>query len=104
LEEDDGYSEAVDRAPPEWNRPSPQRRKRISVSEASGVIWHPCRQGLALRNSASASFSSCSGLTGSGPKTNGDDPLLTDVSVIPKGQEIEERFFPLLFDPRVKGT
>jgi hypothetical protein len=30
-----------------------------------------------------------------------DEPLLTGVPVIPKGQRMEGRFFPLLFDPRV---
>ena len=34
-----------------------------------------------------------------GVKSNSDDPLLEGVPVIPKGEKIEGRFFPLLFDP-----
>ena len=33
-----------------------------------------------------------------------DEPLLVGVSVIPKGQKIEGRFFPLLFDSRVMSA
>jgi ectoine hydroxylase-related dioxygenase (phytanoyl-CoA dioxygenase family) len=33
-----------------------------------------------------------------------DEPLLAGVSVIPKGQKIEGRFFPLLFDSRVMSA
>jgi len=33
-----------------------------------------------------------------------DEPLLAGVPVIPKGQKLEGRFFPLLFDPRVLGN
>jgi ectoine hydroxylase-related dioxygenase (phytanoyl-CoA dioxygenase family) len=36
-----------------------------------------------------------------GVRSASDEPLLTGVSVIPKGQNIEGRLFPLLFDPRV---
>ena len=38
-----------------------------------------------------------------GVRSASDEPLLTGVPVIPKGQKIEGRFFPLLFDPRVIG-
>lgn len=34
-----------------------------------------------------------------GVKSNSDDPLLEGVPAIPKGEKIEGRFFPLLFDP-----
>jgi len=33
-----------------------------------------------------------------------DEPLLAGVSVIPKGQKMEGRFFPLLFDPGIMGN
>jgi len=36
-----------------------------------------------------------------GVRSASDEPLLTGVSVIPKGQKMEGRFFPLLFDPGV---
>lgn len=38
-----------------------------------------------------------------GVQSASDEPLLTGVSVIPKGQKIEGRFFPLLFDPQTMG-
>jgi hypothetical protein len=38
-----------------------------------------------------------------GARSASDEPLLAGVSVIPKGQKMEGRFFPLLFDPRVMG-
>ena len=34
-----------------------------------------------------------------GVRSASDEPLLAGVSVIPKGQKMEGRFFPLLFDP-----
>jgi ectoine hydroxylase-related dioxygenase (phytanoyl-CoA dioxygenase family) len=39
-----------------------------------------------------------------GVRSMSDEPLLAGVPVIPKGQTIEGRFFPLLFDPRVMGN
>jgi ectoine hydroxylase-related dioxygenase (phytanoyl-CoA dioxygenase family) len=36
-----------------------------------------------------------------GVRSASDEPLLAGVSVIPKGQKMEGRFFPLLFDPEV---
>ena len=39
-----------------------------------------------------------------GVRSATDEPRLTGVSVIPKGQKIEGQFFPLLFDLRVMGT
>lgn len=33
-----------------------------------------------------------------------EEPLLAGVSVIPKGQKMEGRFFPLLFDPGIMGN
>lgn len=33
-----------------------------------------------------------------------DDPLLAGVPAIPKGQKMEGRFFPLLFDPKLMGN
>jgi ectoine hydroxylase-related dioxygenase (phytanoyl-CoA dioxygenase family) len=38
-----------------------------------------------------------------GVRSASDEPLLTGVSVIPKGQKMEGRFFPLLFDPALMG-
>ena len=34
-----------------------------------------------------------------GTCSNADEPLLTGVPVIPKGEKMQGRFFPLLFDP-----
>jgi hypothetical protein len=34
-----------------------------------------------------------------GVRSDSDDPLLTGVPVVPKGQPLGGRFFPLLFDP-----
>jgi ectoine hydroxylase-related dioxygenase (phytanoyl-CoA dioxygenase family) len=39
-----------------------------------------------------------------GVRSASDEPLLTGVSAIPKGQKMEGRFFPLLFDPGVMGN
>ena len=39
-----------------------------------------------------------------GVRSASDEPLLAGVPVIPKGQKMEGRFFPLLFDPRVMGN
>ena len=39
-----------------------------------------------------------------GVRSASDEPLLAGVSVIPKGQKMEGRFFPLLFDPGVMGS
>jgi hypothetical protein len=39
-----------------------------------------------------------------GVRSASDEPLLAGVSVIPKGQKMEGRFFPLLFDPGVMGN
>jgi ectoine hydroxylase-related dioxygenase (phytanoyl-CoA dioxygenase family) len=39
-----------------------------------------------------------------GVRSASDEPLLAGVSVIPKGQKMEGRFFPLLFDPGAMGT
>jgi ectoine hydroxylase-related dioxygenase (phytanoyl-CoA dioxygenase family) len=39
-----------------------------------------------------------------GVRSASDEPLLAGVSVIPKGQKMEGRFFPLLFDPEVMGN
>jgi ectoine hydroxylase-related dioxygenase (phytanoyl-CoA dioxygenase family) len=39
-----------------------------------------------------------------GVRTVSDEPLLAGVPVIPKGQKIEGRLFPLLFDPAVMGN
>jgi ectoine hydroxylase-related dioxygenase (phytanoyl-CoA dioxygenase family) len=39
-----------------------------------------------------------------GVRSASDEPLLAGVPVIPKGQKIDGRFFPLLFDPRVMGN
>jgi ectoine hydroxylase-related dioxygenase (phytanoyl-CoA dioxygenase family) len=36
-----------------------------------------------------------------GVRSASDEPLLTGVPVVPKGQKMEGRFFPLLFDPAV---
>ena len=36
-----------------------------------------------------------------GVRSASNEPLLSGVSVIPKGQKIEGQFFPQLFDPRV---
>jgi hypothetical protein len=33
-----------------------------------------------------------------------DEPLLSGVPTIPKGQKIEGQFFPLLFDPGTTGS
>ena len=38
-----------------------------------------------------------------GVKSNTDEPLLEGVPVIPKGEKIGGRFFPLLFDPSAVG-
>jgi hypothetical protein len=38
-----------------------------------------------------------------GVRSASDEPLLTGVSVVPKAQKMEGRFFPLLFDPEVMG-
>jgi ectoine hydroxylase-related dioxygenase (phytanoyl-CoA dioxygenase family) len=38
-----------------------------------------------------------------GVRSVSDEPLLAGVPVIPKGQKIEGRLFPLLFDPSVMG-
>jgi len=35
-----------------------------------------------------------------GVRSDSDDPLLTGVPVVPKGQPLGGRFFPLLFDPK----
>jgi hypothetical protein len=34
-----------------------------------------------------------------GTISNSDEPLLEGVPVIPKGQKMEGKFFPLIFDP-----
>jgi hypothetical protein len=39
-----------------------------------------------------------------GVRSASDEPLLAGVSAIPKGQKMEGRFFPLLFDPGVMGN
>jgi ectoine hydroxylase-related dioxygenase (phytanoyl-CoA dioxygenase family) len=39
-----------------------------------------------------------------GVRSASDEPLLAGVSAIPKGQKMEGRFFPLLFDPGVIGN
>jgi ectoine hydroxylase-related dioxygenase (phytanoyl-CoA dioxygenase family) len=39
-----------------------------------------------------------------GVRSASDEPLLAGVPAIPKGQKIEGRFFPLLFDPAVMGN
>ena len=39
-----------------------------------------------------------------GVRSASDEPLLAGVSVIPKGQKMEGRFFPLLFDPGVMAN
>jgi phytanoyl-CoA dioxygenase PhyH len=39
-----------------------------------------------------------------GVRSASDEPLLAGVPAIPKGQKIEGRFFPLLFDPRSMGN
>jgi ectoine hydroxylase-related dioxygenase (phytanoyl-CoA dioxygenase family) len=39
-----------------------------------------------------------------GVRSASDEPLLAGVPVIPKGQKMEGRFFPLLFDPAVMGN
>ena len=39
-----------------------------------------------------------------GVRSVSDEPLLAGVPVIPTGQTIEGRFFPLLFDPTVMGN
>ncbi len=39
-----------------------------------------------------------------GVRSASDEPLLAGVSAIPKGQKMEGRFFPLLFDPKVMGN
>jgi len=39
-----------------------------------------------------------------GVRSASDNPLLAGVPVIPKGQKMEGRFFPLLFDPGVMGN
>lgn len=39
-----------------------------------------------------------------GVRSASDEPLLAGVSPIPKGQKMEGRFFPLLFDPSVMGN
>lgn len=39
-----------------------------------------------------------------GVRSASDEPLLTGVPVVPKGQKMEGRFFPLLFDPAVMGN
>lgn len=39
-----------------------------------------------------------------GVRSASDEPLLAGVSAIPKGQKMEGRFFPLLFDPAVMGN
>jgi ectoine hydroxylase-related dioxygenase (phytanoyl-CoA dioxygenase family) len=39
-----------------------------------------------------------------GVRSASDEPLLSGVSVIPKGQKMEGRFFPLLFDPGAMGS
>jgi phytanoyl-CoA dioxygenase PhyH len=39
-----------------------------------------------------------------GVRSVSDEPLLAGVPVIPKGQKIEGRLFPLLFDPGVMGN
>ena len=36
-----------------------------------------------------------------GVRSASDEPLLSGVPAIPKGQKMEGRFFPLLFDPAV---
>jgi ectoine hydroxylase-related dioxygenase (phytanoyl-CoA dioxygenase family) len=38
-----------------------------------------------------------------GVRSASDEPLLAGVSAIPKGQKMEGRFFPLLFDPGATG-
>ena len=39
-----------------------------------------------------------------GVRSASDEPLLSGVPAIPKGQKMEGRFFPLLFDPAVMGN
>ena len=39
-----------------------------------------------------------------GVRSASDEPLLAGVSAIPKGQKMEGRFFPLLFDPGLIGN
>jgi ectoine hydroxylase-related dioxygenase (phytanoyl-CoA dioxygenase family) len=39
-----------------------------------------------------------------GVRSASDEPLLAGVPVIPKGQKMEGRFFPLLFEPGVMGN
>lgn len=39
-----------------------------------------------------------------GVRSASDEPLLAGVSVIPKGEKMEGRFFPLLFDPGIIGN
>jgi ectoine hydroxylase-related dioxygenase (phytanoyl-CoA dioxygenase family) len=39
-----------------------------------------------------------------GVRSASDEPLLAGVPVIPKGQKMEGRFFPLLFDQRMMGN
>jgi hypothetical protein len=39
-----------------------------------------------------------------GVRSASNEPLLAGVSVIPKGQKMEGRFFPLLFEPGVMGN
>jgi ectoine hydroxylase-related dioxygenase (phytanoyl-CoA dioxygenase family) len=39
-----------------------------------------------------------------GVRSASDEPLLTGVPVVPKGQKMEGRFFPLLFDPAELGN
>ncbi len=39
-----------------------------------------------------------------GVRSASDEPLLAGVPVIPKGQKMEGRFFPLLFEPGVMGS
>ena len=39
-----------------------------------------------------------------GVRSASDEPLLNGVPVIPKGQKMEGRFFPLLFNPGAAGS